>query len=422
MLELQRPAERLLHGHLLVEGEADQQRHRGADEETVRLLRVGEVEPVRSHGHHGSRNGRPRGELCACSQCVWEGVAGRPENAWMPRDHLPQALTSFLGRADEIAAVARALADHRLVTLTGPGGVGKTRLAIEAARAGSTSFREGARFVDLAPVRDGEAVAAALSAGIGGSEPRGPALEWLIEFAADQEVLVVLDNCEQVIEAVAATVEQLLRACAGVVVLATSREPLGVAGEPGVAGASALPRRPTRTRCPLPKVANLPAVELFVERAKLANGAFALTPENAPSVLMICAAVDCLPLATELAAARVRTLSVAADRGAPCRAASDALRRRAHCPRAAAHHGSGRPLELIDPLAEPEKDALSGACRCSTGGWTLEAAEGVCGAGAPGEADVLGLLDSLVERSLVVGGATGRRALSVPGGDPRVRG
>src|SRR5687768_5097779 len=107
----------------------------------------------------------------------------------MPGDHLPQPLTSFLGRADDVTAIGRAVRRYRLVTLTGPGGVGKTRLAIESARAEAAGFREGARFVDLAPVRDGEGVAAAFSAGIGGSEPRGPALDSLIEFAADQELL-----------------------------------------------------------------------------------------------------------------------------------------------------------------------------------------------------------------------------------------
>ena len=166
-------------------------------------------------------------------------------------------------------------------------------------------------------------------------------------------MLVVLDNCEQVIEAVAATVEQLLRACAGVVVLATSQSHLAWPGNL-VWRVPPLSLPADADSLPLAEVANLPAVQLFVERAKLANAAFVLTPDNAPSVLKICAAVDCLPLATELAAARVRTLSVAADRRAPCRAASHALRRRAHCPRAAAHHGSGRSLEL-STSNEPEK-------------------------------------------------------------------
>src|SRR5687768_1186879 len=105
----------------------------------------------------------------------------------MPGDRLPQPLTSFLGRADDVTAIGRAVRQYRLVTLTGPGGVGKTRLAIESARAEAAGFREGARFVDLAPVRDGEAVAGAVLAGLGGPEPRGPALTALIGLAADQE-------------------------------------------------------------------------------------------------------------------------------------------------------------------------------------------------------------------------------------------
>ncbi|MEX0784685.1 MAG: hypothetical protein WD557_18775, partial [Dehalococcoidia bacterium] len=327
----------------------------------------------------------------------------------MPGDHLPRPLTSFLGRTGEVAAVARALREHRLVTLTGPGGVGKTRLAIEAARAESAGFREGARFVDLAPVRDGEGVAAVVRAGLGGSETPGPALPALLEVARDQEVLLVLDNCEQVIGAVAETVEQLLHACAGVVVLATSREPLGVPGElvwrvpplslPADAGS-----------LPLAEVANLPAVELFVERATLANAAFLLTPENAPLVLKVCAAVDCLPLATELAAARVRSLSVLqiaerlAERLPMLSGGARTAPERQRTMEAAVRWS-------YDLLTEPEK-TLFRRLSVFNGGWTLEAAEGICGFGPSGAEDVLGLLDSLVERSLVV---------AAPQGDGRFR-
>jgi predicted ATPase/DNA-binding CsgD family transcriptional regulator len=317
----------------------------------------------------------------------------------MPGDRLPQPLTSFLGRADDVTAIGRAVRQYRLVTLTGPGGVGKTRLAIESARAEAAGFREGARFVDLAPVRDGEAVAGAVLAGLGGPEPRGPALTALIGLAADQELLIVLDNCEQVIEAVAETVEQLLQGSAGVVVLATSREPLGIPGEvtwrvPPLelpAGAETLPLREAR---------QLPAVRLFAERARLAVPAFELSEQDVPAVVRICRAVDCLPLALELAAARVRALPVAhlAER------LGERLPMLSGGARTAPERQ--RTMEAAvrwshDLLAEGEK-ALFRRLAVFTGGWTLEAAEGVCGFGELSEAGVLPLLESLVDRSLVV--------------------
>lgn len=317
----------------------------------------------------------------------------------MQPDQLPQSLTSFLGRADDVKSIAGALREHRLVTLTGPGGVGKTRLAIESARAEMASFREGARFVDLSPVRDGDGVAGVVLTALGGPEPRGAALTSLIELLADQELLIVLDNCEQVIEAVAETVGQLLQGSAGVVVLATSREPLGIPGEvtwrvPPLdlpAGAETLPLREAQ---------QLPAVRLFAERARLAVPSFELSEQDVPAVVRICRAVDSLPLALELAAARVRALPVAqvAER------LGERLPMLAGGARTAPERQ--RTMEAAvrwshDLLTGPEK-ALFRRLAVFSGGWTLEAAEGVCGFGELSEAGVFPLLESLVDRSLVV--------------------
>lgn len=219
--------------------------------------------------------------------------------------HLPVVPTSFVGREREVAAVHRLLGAARLVTLVGPGGVGKTRLALAVTARCSTDFADGAVFVDLAPLADPADVAAALAAALGVREMPGRALpETLTDALRDRHLLLLLDNCERVAGA-APLVAALLAACPRLAALATSRLPLHLRAE------QEFPVAPLATPdCGLPAaaLAAFPAVALFATRARAVAPEFTVTDDNAAAVAAICAQLDGLPLAIELAAARVKLL------------------------------------------------------------------------------------------------------------------
>jgi predicted ATPase/DNA-binding CsgD family transcriptional regulator/transcriptional regulator with XRE-family HTH domain len=219
----------------------------------------------------------------------------------------PAALTSFIGRAGPLREVAGLLCDHRLVTVTGPGGAGKTRLAVQVARQVAGRFADGAWLVELAPVADPAQLAAVVAAALGVREQPGlPAAEALARALARQQVLLVLDNCEHVIGAAAALCAGLLAACDDVRVLATSREPLRVAGEARYRLASlALPDLDD-----LAEAARAEAVVLFADRARHADAHFTLDDRTAPAVARLVTRLDGMPLAIELAAAQVEALGV----------------------------------------------------------------------------------------------------------------
>ena len=219
----------------------------------------------------------------------------------------PAALTSFIGRAEPLREVAGLLSDHRLVTVTGPGGAGKTRLAAQVARQVGSRFADGAWLVELAPVADPAQVAAVVAAALGVREQPGlPAAEALARALARQQMLLVLDNCEHVIGAAAALCAELLAACDDVRVLATSREPLRVAGEARYRLASlALPDLDD-----LAEAARAEAVALFAARARDADAHFLLDDQTAPAVARLVTRLDGMPLAIELAAAQVEALGV----------------------------------------------------------------------------------------------------------------
>jgi hypothetical protein len=223
--------------------------------------------------------------------------------------NLPLQVSSFIGREVELARVAKALGEARVVTLTGVGGVGKTRLALRAAAEELPRFREGAWLVELAPVRDPEAVPAAVAAVFSLTDRAGMnTTESLIEFLRSKQLLLVLDNCEHLLDPVAELVEALERACPGMVVLATSREGLALEGErvvpvPSLSAPAA--------DADLVSAAGSAAVQLFVERAAWVDPDFTLTEGNAPAVAQVCQRLDGLPLAVELAAARIGALTPA---------------------------------------------------------------------------------------------------------------
>src|SRR5256885_2652223 len=215
---------------------------------------------------------------------------------------LPDTRTSFVGREADIDLVAHLFAKSRLITLTGPGGVGKTRLAIEVARRLSKTYAGGAEYVELAPIRDPDLVDSAIAASIGVT---GASDEHTIEAVCDQiadaDVLLVLDNFEQVLDA-APTVARLLNSCSGLRTLVTSRRPLGLAGEQEYrVPPLAMPNEEQELRA---DVMPVESVALFLERTRAIAPRIVLTNDDLYAIAQICRRLDGIPLAIELAAAR----------------------------------------------------------------------------------------------------------------------
>jgi non-specific serine/threonine protein kinase len=321
-----------------------------------------------------------------------------------PPNNLPRERTRFVGRDRERAEGARLLESSRLLTLTGIGGSGKTRLALRLAADTLAAFPDGAWFVDLAPLQDPQRVATAVAEAVGLREEPGVAPEAaLVRQWTGRRALLVLDNCEHLRDAVARLADHLLAGSDHLRMLATSRESLGVAGErPWAVGSLDLPAAGAGAET---AIAEADAVRLFVDRAQAADPRFTLDADTAPVVAEICRRLDGIPLALELAAARVRILSVGqvlerlddrfrllagGGRGAPGR----------HASLEAALDGSYVPLE-------PDEARLFRALCVFAGGWTLEAAAAVADPAADGAADefaVMNLLGRLVDRSLVIVG------------------
>lgn len=315
-------------------------------------------------------------------------------------------LTSFVGREREKAAVRAALEGARLVTLTGPGGSGKTRLAAEVAEA----CPDGVAWLELAPVDRAERVPQAAAAALGVVEQagRGP-LDALLDALRPRRLLLVLDNCEHLAAACADLAESVLRAAPGARVLATSREPLAVAGEV-VWPVPPLSLPPHYGAAP-EETSRSEAVRLFVERAGEHRRGFALTEENRGAVAQLCRRLDGIPLAIELAAARVRVLTPTQIAGR----LDDCFRllstgSRSAVPRQQTLRAT---IDWSHDLLDERERILFRRLAVFAEGWALEDAEEVCGFGALEPADVLDLLSGLVDRSLV--------AMRELGGEARYR-
>jgi predicted ATPase/DNA-binding CsgD family transcriptional regulator len=326
-----------------------------------------------------------------------------------PLDALPLGLTSFVGREREIAEVRRLLSERRLLTLCGPGGAGKTRLALAVAQAIAEGFEGGARWVELAPISDPEIVPAAVAQAVGAREaPDLSPTEALVEHLKPRRVFLILDNCEHLVGACADLADALLRACPDLKLLATSREPLRVTGETNfvVPGLSL----PGTGRSSGPEeLAGYEAVRLFVERAGETGSGFALTERNAAAVALLCNKLDGIPLALELAAARTRVLTVEQI----LEKLEDPLGLLTAGGRtAAARHKTLRAtLQWSHGLLDEPERALFRRLSVFAGGWDLEAAEAV-GSAEPIEAGrVLDLLSQLVDKSLVVAEAEAQGAV-----------
>jgi predicted ATPase/class 3 adenylate cyclase len=312
--------------------------------------------------------------------------------------NLPLQVSSFVGRELELNRVADALHDARVVTLTGVGGVGKTRLALQVAAELLPEFRDGAWLLELAPVRDPDGVVDAFAA-LFRVTPRGDQTldAALVEFFGSKQLLLVIDNCEHVLEAVAHVVDSVERACAGIVVLATSREGLALEGEriiavPSLAGPGAA--------LDVESVMTSEAVRLFVERARAADAEFALDGANAAAVAQVCRRLDGVPLAIELAASRVTVMTPEELAGA--------LDRRFEVLAGGRRGGIERHQTLratidwsYEPLGEAQRRVLA-RLSVFAGGCTREAAEAICAGDPVDAASVFEILADLVARSLVV--------------------
>jgi predicted ATPase/transcriptional regulator with XRE-family HTH domain len=322
---------------------------------------------------------------------------------------IPLPLTSLIGRERERAEVLACLVDHPLITLVGVGGVGKTRLALAvAAQVSADDFPDGVYLVELAALLDGGQVTHAVASALGVPEQPGTEpTQMLVEVLRMRRVLLVLDNCEHLVDSCAEVVDALLRSCANVHVLATSREQLGIPGElvwvvPPLTVAGA------RVDASTDSLARVPAVRLFVERAAASRPGFSLTDQNAATIADVCRELDGLPLAIELAAARLKLLSIEqlaarlVDRFRLLGGGSRTAPRRQQTLRAALDWS-------YDLLGKPEQVLLE-RLSVFAGGWTLEAAEMVCVGGAVPAAEVVVLLEHLVDHSLV---------LAESGPDPR---
>jgi predicted ATPase len=311
--------------------------------------------------------------------------------------NLPAQVTAFIGRDDEQRTVAKALEESRVVTLTGVGGVGKTRLALQVAADVVPGYADGAWLVELGGVADADAVEEAVSGVLVVQQQAGHTLrDSLLAFLRMKQLLLVLDNCEHLLDPVAEFVDRVVRAAPRLSVLATSREALGVAGE-RVLGVRSLPM-PAPGDQPA-DVAASDAARLFVERAQASRADFVLSPENAEAVAQLCRRLDGIPLAIELAAARVRSMSpaeIAARLDQRFRLLTGGTRRTAN-----RHQTLRRAIDWSWDLLPDDERALLRRLAVCVGGFDLAAAEAIgAGRGIDG-LDVDDLLGRLIDKSLV---------------------
>lgn len=358
----------------------------------------------KSLGEHRLRNlDRPEHLF----QAIVEGLPKDfppPKSMEVLPNNLPVQTTSFIGREREMEEVHRLLDKGRLVTLNGTGGTGKTRLSLEVGARLINEFHDGVWLVELAPISDPNRVAEVVGNVLGmREEPGKPLRESLLGFLKSKSLLIIFDNCEHLISTVSALISEWLRHCPHVKVLATSRHSLGVAGETTF---SVPPLGILDTRLyeltgsdMAEKLSQFDAVKLFIERATAVRADFTVTNTNAPALAEICSRLDGIPLAIELAAARVRVLTVeqiAARLG-------DRFQLLRNANRSALPH-----QQTLQALIDWSHDLLSDKERivfrrlgAFIGGRTLEALEAVCSGDGVEEYEILDLLQQLVDKSLV---------------------
>ena len=314
-------------------------------------------------------------------------------------NNLPVNTTRFIGREEEVAAVRELVVAERLVTLTGTGGAGKTRLALQVAADLVDHFADGVWLVEFGPVADPSMVALTTAAVLSlREEPGREPLTTLVDYLRARDLLLLMDSCEHLVAACAALANTLLRAAPRLHILATSRELLGISGETTwrVPSLSLPPKPPP----PPESLDQYEAIGLFMERARAANSTFHLTTQNAGAVVEVCARLDGIPLAIELAAARVRMMSVEQiaarldDRFRLLTGGSRAALPRQQTLRAL--------VGWSHTLLQDTERVLFRRLSVFSGGWTLEAAEAVCAGDGIDAYDVLDLIIQLVDKSLII--------------------
>jgi predicted ATPase/DNA-binding CsgD family transcriptional regulator len=315
-------------------------------------------------------------------------------------NNLPTQLTSFVGREKELADVRHLFQNTRLLTLIGPGGTGKTRLSLEAASEVLDQYPEGVWFVELAPILDQSLVPRTTAMTIGlRDEPQRPVIDMLCDYLREKKILIVLDNCEHLVDACSQLADRILRAAPDTRILATSREALGIGGEVTYRVPSL--ELPDLSRLPpVESLCQYEAVRLFIDRATAAVPTFTVTNHNAPSLAQVCHRLDGIPLAIELAAAKIRVLSIEQiakrldDRFRLLTGGSRTALERHQTLRAA--------IDWSYNLLSPAEQVLFQRLSVFVGGWTLEAAESVCEGGSVNSEEILNLLEQLIHKSLVL--------------------
>ena len=378
----------------------------GCAEITLRRIEAGSLKPSRElAGILLAKLGVPDGELEAWIHFA-RGLSGFPTKtpddkesiATKPQSNLPVFLTKFIGREKELAEIIQLVNRHRLVTLAGLGGVGKTRLASIAGEQLQNSFSYGVHMVELASLNDpaliAQAVATQLNIEI---QSNTIDVELLTNFLSKKNMLIILDNCEHLLLACAKLVDTLLKNCPNLNILATSREPIQIAGE---AVFQVPPLGIPDNELSLKKYREFEAIRLFEERAQLVLSDFSLTTENASSVVQICRVLDGVPLAIELAAARVDIFSVA-QIAARIQESFNLLTggSRTALPRQQTIRGS---IDWSWKLLSDEERSLLSRLSIFSGGWTLEAAEMVCSGNRIEVQQVAELMSQLKAKSLIV--------------------
>ena len=378
----------------------------GCAEITLRRIEAGTLKPSKELASILLRKvGVPQNELEQWIRFA-RGQADLPSleqsvSETKPHTNLPALLTSFIGREKEQAEVVSLLTKHRLVTLIGPGGVGKTRLSLKVGERQLAGFVNGIWLVELAPLNNPELIPQTIASIFGmTSTSNVPLTEALINYFRAKTALLILDNCEHILDACAQLTDTLLKHCPNLKIIATSREALGILGEASYPVPSlGVPD----TEKPLDSYREFESVRLFEERAQLARFDFSLTMQNASSVAQICHRLDGIPLAIELAAVHVNQFS-------PSEIATqlnDSFKiliggNRTALPR---HQTLRASIDWSWDLLTDAEQTLMRQLSVFSGGWSLDAALEVC------DGDVMGLTGSLVRKSLIVMNQEGRREI-----------
>jgi predicted ATPase len=336
-----------------------------------------------------------------------DGLATRAGRA----HNLPVPIARMIDRTDAVIVLKTQLSRHRLVTIVGPGGIGKTTVALALARGLVGAYEDGVRFVDLAPLKDAHLAPSALAAALGLEICSEEPIAGLIEALREKRMLLVLDNCEHVIEAVADIAAGLLTGAPGIWILATSRAPLRAEGE-RVHRLPPLESPPRSAGLTAAAALAFPAVQLFVEHATASLGGFELSDADAPLVAEICRRLDGVPLAIELAAARidafgVRGLAAYLDHALQLLTGG----RRPAGPR---HHSLRANLDWDHDLLREDEQVVLRRLANFVGGFTMEAASAVAAGGGVTAAEVVARVANLVAKSLIaadVGGTATRYRL-----------